>query len=419
MSNHNENGTERSHAVLGGSKASYWEPCPGSIFYLKDLPEQEVSEAMLSGTHAHAVAEVKLYNFLNYKVTGEENARPLPAVCSSDMIEMADGYVKAIWENVLEQTINRKAWGIEEQFTLDAQLEMFGHLDFWAVYTDDHGKRVGVIGDFKSGFKYKDADKNPQLAFYACCLLEELQQAGKDLDYVRAFIYQPKAYGVEAYRETKFTNKQLAAWKKRFYKAAHQIFVKQLPKYKVGEWCQDCPAMKASLCTTYAKETAKRLDLKIIEPEKIKLPTIETLTDQQIANFCLYEDEITALIKAAKNTAVQRAKAGKDLPGVKVIEKPGAREWKENDLEIVEGLKTLGITEPYKTNVLRNLGDMEKELATIVGKEQVKTTMEKFCQRKAPSISIVPDSDPRPSIASNLTERLKIEDNENGKIEVL
>ena len=45
--------------------------------------------------------------------------------------------------------------------------------------------------------------------------------------------------------------------------------------------------------------------------------------------------------------------------------------------------------------------------------------MEKFCKRKAASISIVPVTDPRPGIASDLTERLKIEDNENGKIEIL
>jgi hypothetical protein len=160
-----------------------------SVVLSRDLPKEPASEAALEGTAAHEVAEIFLTRFLHYKLTGED----LPWHETTPELEAAaKDYIDVVWKSVLHEAITGKAYGLEDQFTLEAKLGMYGFIDFWAVYIDDRGKRVGVVVDFKYGFVEVEAEKNAQLAFYACAMREELTRAGKNLDYVRGVIFQPK-----------------------------------------------------------------------------------------------------------------------------------------------------------------------------------------------------------------------------------
>lgn len=186
---------DRAHSELGGSGALQWVNCQGSIFLARALPPQEPNESMLLGTEAHELAEMALEDFLNSKIENTDpDIRLHLSDASDEMKEHIDAYVQFVWKELLEESITGKAYGIETPFVLNEELEMFGTVDFWAVYIDDRGKRVGVICDFKYGYHKVEVEKNPQLAFYACALRKFCQDNNKDLDYVVTAIFQPRAY---------------------------------------------------------------------------------------------------------------------------------------------------------------------------------------------------------------------------------
>lgn len=393
MSNDEKPHTERLHGALGGSTASQWTNCPGSYFYRQTIPPAPPGPAAIDGTKAHEIAEIVLNDFLEHRVTGSDpDVRAnLLDDCDDDMVAAAKDYVKCLWENVLERSITGKYYGIEETFVLSKDFDMWGSADFWAVYLDDRAKRVGVIADFKYGYNQVKVEKNAQLAFYACAMQEEFIAMDKELDRVVAVIYQPRGGG-EAYKETSFSNTQLKAWKKKFMQAGAQIFIKQKPKFKVGEWCRWCRAQ--AVCKAYAKQVITKSDLALVDTN-ITLPQPEQMDDKAIANIVLNADMLERFIDSCKQYAISRYIKGKALPGTKAIQSKGRRAWKtEKEEEIGNTLINYGVTNPFKKK-LRGIGEIEKELKKILG-PGVDDTMKGLTTLSLGSLSIVSEDDPRP-----------------------
>lgn len=195
---------DRAHSELGGSTASRWSQCTGCIFLNRTLPKQPSSAAAKEGTKAHELAEVALRDFLNHKRNGtdpEIQFSLLAMNADPKMVEAAEGWRDTMWEKVLEKALTGKAYGLEEHFYFDKSLDMGGTVDFWCVYINDRGQRVGVIVDFKYGYSYVEVKKNGQLAFYGAALRRFVREHGKDLDLVRTAVYQPRTPHHEAFRE--------------------------------------------------------------------------------------------------------------------------------------------------------------------------------------------------------------------------
>jgi len=384
---------ERKHALLGGSSAGRWVNCPGSIFYQKDLPPQEASAAALEGTEAHEVAEAVLTAFLEHKMTGADHHLILPDI-DSDKLEAAYGYRDIVWGKILRESVTGKAYGLEDRFVLDAGLDMSGLVDFWAVFIDDRGKRVGAICDFKFGYHHISAENNPQLAFYLAAMLAEIRRGGKDLDYMLGAIYQPRAYGKAPYEEHHFTIKSIDTWTKKFYKAAEQIFIKKKPKFKVGDWCQFCPAK--GVCNHYGKAVSSKSSLALIDPDIVMLPPVDKLPDETLARLILHQDAIEEFLSAVKKVGIERAKSGKPLPGTKAVHGTSRRKWRDNEAEVC-GILTQVDIDPY-TQKLRGITEIEKELSKNYGKDQAKAILAECCDMTEPSIILVQESDPRDSI---------------------
>jgi hypothetical protein len=387
--------SEREHAPLGGSSAHRWANCTMSVVLSRDLPKEPASEAALEGTAAHEVAEIFLTRFLHYKLTGED----LPWHETTPELEAAaKDYIDVVWKSVLHEAITGKAYGLEDQFTLEAKLGMYGFIDFWAVYIDDRGKRVGVVVDFKYGFVEVEAEKNAQLAFYACAMREELTRAGKNLDYVRGVIFQPKVE--PSYKEVKFTAKQLDTWRKKFFKAAEEIFVKEKPKYKVGDWCGFCPAK--AICPKYVKEAQSKTALMLVDPEADlqSLPAPEKLNDEALAKIVLHGDMVEEFISACRKYALARARNGKRLPGTKLVEGSSRRKWKEDINEVARVLSANGV-DPWEEKLI-GLGEAEKAILNAVPgctKKDAKELVSSLCDSTVAPILLVSEDDPRPKLS--------------------
>lgn len=390
----------RSHSVLGGSSALRWVNCPGSVFYTKDLPPEEASEAALEGTKAHELAEIALSDYLDHLIEGTDpNIRLELSSADETMKEAVEGYVKAIWENLLEKSLTGKAYGIEEFFCLDDNLDMAGTVDFWAVYIDDRGKRVGVIADFKYGFHSVEPEKNAQLAFYACGLRKMLTDKGKDIDYVRAAIYQPRN-GAKAYKETKFTRKVLIKWEDEFQKAAKRIFIDQKPKFKAGEWCRWCRAK--GICPTYKTSVETKTSLALIRPQEVKLPMPESLSDEQLAKIIINSGAITDFLKGCKDHAMSRYQLKNPIPGLKIVEGATRRTWAEDTIVLEKKLLELGLSRTEICNYkLKGIGDLTKILKK---NDYDPVILDEYVTQTKPSLTLVSETDERPEIKTLLTQ---------------
>lgn len=390
--------TERTHALLGGSSAHRWTNCPGSCFYIKDLPPKSPSEFALKGTKQHEICEKYLRDYLNYKITGESDPE-INTFLSSDDEELGIAlfYRDSVWHKVLEQNITGKAFGFEDKFTINDELEMSGYVDFWCIHIDERAKRVLSIVDFKNGMHEVNAEKNAQLAFYAVAARQEFQNHGKDIDKVKCFIIQPKSK--VPVKQTEFTPKEIDSWKHKFYSAAEQIFVKKKPKFKTGDWCFFCPAK--SICPTYSKKLSSKLALKLIDPTPEILPVPEKISDEAISSLILNYDTIKDFLDSCYSYGLARHKNGKPLPGLKVVEGTTRRKWLEGrEQAVINALKPYGIE---ATDIkIKGIGVIEKALKLAIGKEDAAKFMETFTERTTPSLSLVPLTDERLEVKSNL-----------------
>lgn len=394
---------DRKHAFFGGSSAHIWSNCTGSVFLLQEIPEIPAGPDAERGTEVHSICENLLKSFLHYKQTGE--LQDVTAQYSNDEegLELAKGYVEAVWEKVLFKTITGKGFGLEEKFIIDEHLKMWGFADFWCVYIDDRGKRAGCIVDYKNGYVRVEADKNVQLAFYALGLLLLVRELGKDLDYVRAVIYQPNDGSEEAYREHTFSIKQLETFHKKFLKAAHSILIKNKATFKTGKWCTFCKAK--AVCKKYQENLGAKSSLALINDDNFKLPVLKTVSDKVLVNILTHRKEIEKLLKAAHEYALSRHTSGNPIEGIKIVEGRSQRKWLDDHNKIVTDIEeTVGKNKINLWNEpkIKSLTSLEKELKKVVGKETTEGLLTRLTTRTAPTLYIVPESDPRPAIKSVL-----------------
>lgn len=401
MVNENKH-ADRAHAILGGSSAARWTQCTGSLLLGRDMPPGPSSPAADEGTRAHEAAQIVLEDFLLHKLNGSDPEARFKEIKTDDdlMLEYIKDYRDAVWTNGLDQHITGKAFGLEERFVLDAKLDMWGTVDFWAVYISDRGKRVGYICDFKYGYHFVPAERNAQLAFYATAMREEFRRSGKDLDIIRAAIFQPRG-SEPVYRETEFTAKELGTWKKKFYNAAHSLFIAKKPKFKVGDWCGFCPAR--AICKPYAKELQKQASLKLIEPEAdlVRFPSPEAIGDEALLKIILHGDSICEFVGKCKSYGINRALAQKPVAGTKLIQGPTRRTWEEDKDDIISKLKHLGL-EDCTTCKLKGLTVVEKELKRLHKGKDIKEIMAPMITETVPSLMLVSDTDDRERVRGQM-----------------
>lgn len=410
---------ERAHSKLGGSTANRWINCSGSVVLCADIPPTPPTDAALEGTLAHEIIQIVLEDFLEHKLSGSDPRKRIKQVESllpeadseaEEMLEAAIGFRDSVWKNLLNESITSKAYGIEEEFVFEESLNSYGFIDFWAIYIDDKAKRVGVICDFKYGTFPVDPKDNDQLLFYACALLSEIRKGGKDLDYVKCAIYQPRnKYNLEnynPYKEVKYTVKQLDAWRKKAMNAAHLIFVKQAPKFKTGKWCHFCQGK--SLCKKYSDEISKETALKLLDPNDLVTKEVEKLSDDDVSKVLLYEDEIIEFLKAAKKYALGKVLNGGVFPGFKAVEQKGRRKWADKEAVIKTLTPLFGLEDICKFSP-KGIGDITK----LAKKEESKLKIiDSLIVTSEPSAILVPMSDKRDSISST-KDLLVVEEGDN------
>lgn len=377
----------KKHAELPPSSAERWKNCPGSVTLSKQFPQDTTSTYAEEGTHAHAVAELKLRR-ANEEISKSNYYREFSKLKKSEywcgeMNEATNYYRDAVLE--IKSGAGKSAeLLIEQHFNLDEYVpQSFGTSD--AVVIGD-----GVINviDLKYGKGVKvEAAGNSQLRLYglgAAGLFEGIY----DFDRVRMTIIQPRLDHVST---EELPLEELRRWAAEEIRPAAEEALAGSERTVCGDWCQFCPAK--AICRSRAEYCLE------LARDEFKAPPL--LTVEEIGEVLRRADTIKKWAADIADYALQQALAGEHYDGWKVVEGRSNRKYAD-EVKVAETLTEAGYDEAmlYERKLL-GLTAMEK----LVGKKKLTETLGDLIIKPAGKPVLVPESDKREAL--NTTDSAK------------
>ena len=365
--------SSRAHALLSASSSARWLKCPPSAVAAA-MYENTATEYTKEGTLAHEVAE------LTASYTKPETIRTAPRTkndpeVTQEMVDCAIAYADYLQELItddnavilLEQRLDFSPWVPEGFGTGDCIIIQGNRLD---VIDYKYGKGVAV-----------SAVENSQMRLYGLGALNDFGDI-YDIQEIGMHIFQPRINNISV---EVMSSIDLLAWGADVVKPIAKLAAKGKGDFCAGEHCRFCP--HAGQCPTLSAEC-----LKVVNTSGGKA-AVPTLAPWMVADILKQEPVITAWIKAVKDRALTQMLNGEQIPGFKVVEGRGSREWaKESqviDILAVDGgySKEQIMTEPE----LLSPAAMEKS----IGKKKVAELVGALIVSKPGNPTIAPESDKR------------------------
>lgn len=371
------------HAKLSASSAERWLSCPGSVALSEGLPNVSSSYAA-QGTAAHYIA------------AEEQRSQRLAAQRWLGKTALVEGHEVALDEDLADAVqefldyivANEKPgdeWFVEQSFT-DAMKRLHPQLGgstdrvMWRA-----SERLLRVYDYKHGAGVPvEVDDNKQLRYYALgALLANSQWNAEDVELV---IAQPRceheAGRIRSWRFKAFDLVEYAADLIEGAKRTEEFGADLVPSKKA---CKFCPAASANKCPAVEKATHALIaaDFTTVAPERY--------SPEQIAEFLRMAPLVEARISAVREFAYQRACAGDNFPGWKLVEKRATRKWKDEEA----ATKMLGqIPGAMKEPEIRSPAQIEK----MLGKKKFAQYAEAhdLVVKESSGVTLAPVDDPRP-----------------------
>ena len=347
-----------------------WAECPGSVALSATVPPQESSAYAEEGTEAHELAAKWLTS--NGK-TPE---------CDDD--EMLDN-VRVYVDYVFGLMGSKCKLFVEHGFDLsDVYPGAYGTNDA-AVY-DGVNKILHVI-DLKYGAGiYVSARNNPQLRYYALGALLELQKEGHEVETVVMTIVQPRCTTIEgAARSETIDAVDLMEFAADLVMYAKRTAEPNAP-LKAGDHCRFCPAIIKCPEVQNVKQLVAKSEFAKTTPAEGSVPP------DALAKALKAIPILEALVKRIDAYAYQEARAGRSVPGYKLVEKRANRKWiNETEVSLFLGGLKVGDDDIFEPRKVRTPAQMEKKLPSHY------SMLEKFVTKESSGLVLVPIEDKRPA----------------------
>lgn len=352
----------RAHALLSASSSARWLACPPSAV-AASMYENADTDFTREGTRAHEVAE---------QIARGKPVDPYGDI-TPEMVRCAEAYSNYIQELItddnavvlLEQRVDFSSWAPGGFGTCDCQVLQ--------------GRRLDVI-DYKYGQGVPvSAVNNSQMRLYALGALHDFGDI-YDIDEIVMHIFQPRLNNVSSER---LSVADLRAWGEEIRPVAAQAAAGR-GDMAAGEHCRFCP--HAGSCPTLAASCTKLVNL---HEGKAAIPS---LAPWMVADILKAEPMISGWLKAVKDRALATMLNGEEIPGYKVVEGRGSREW-FSSVPVDSTLHAAGYRqEEYMTQPeLLSPAQMEKAL----GKKKVAELLGSFIVSKPGNPTVAPESDKR------------------------
>lgn len=367
--------SEKKHSPIGASSSYRWTNCPGSVALSEKAPPKESSDAADEGTAAHMLLEACILdatharNFLGqvfnkFKVTEE----------------MADAVQTCV------------DWTFKKRDEMGGLIEVEREFDLSSLYpglygTNDinifkKGKRL-VVCDYKHGQNSIEVKENKQLLFYA---LGAAIVHNYEFDDVEMVIVQPRCSHPAGPVRSWVVNKDyLISWSRTLVEAAKLTQSPGAPLYR-GDWCKYCPAK--GICPKQSEAVEKALD--ISTQNVIQLPTVATLTDQQVTRILEAKKQIEDFISEVQRSALHRLQSGETIEGLKLVAGRASRIWLDEGKattylieRLGEGAFTKKLLTPAATESVLPKKDIEHMWISVSGGETVAPASDRRKEIKA------------------------------------
>ena len=357
------------HSPIGASSMYRWAECPGSVALSEGIVSESSAYAE-EGTEAHELGATWL------KGNGKT-----PECDDDEMLDNVRIYVDHVFS------------------LLDAKCKLYVEhgFDLSEVYPGAYGtndaavynlktKTLHVI-DLKYGAGiYVSAKNNPQLRYYALGALLELQKEGHEIQTVVMTIVQPRCTTIEgAARSETIDAIDLMEFAADLVMYAKRTAEPNAP-LKAGDHCRFCPAIIKCPEVQNVKQLVAKSEFAKTTPAEGSVPP------DALAKALKAIPILEALVKRIDAYAYQEARAGRSVPGYKLVEKRANRKWiNETEVSLFLGGLKVGDDDIFEPKKVRTPAQMEKKLPSHY------SMLEKFVTKESSGLVLVPIEDKRPA----------------------
>lgn len=437
--------TEAAHSEYGASSAKRWTSCLASPRMCRNTPPSFDEEWTIDGKVAHSLLEFMLTmndddasswvgNTVTYDGDGKELLQGVVKPETARAVQIAYDYVAEL----KERDPSAQVW-IEARVRVPSTVvpdKLYGTADV-IVYLPLTGELFVI--DYKHGAGiFVDVVDNMQLKFYLLGVFMSDMIVGPISEMTIA-IMQPRAYGIgEPVRTSVIDLAELLRFHGWLDDRAALTLDDRASFVPDKDYCRFCPA--ATICKAY--EMAALGPLGATSVEDLLTKTLPAPKDMPLAHVAAVERAapmIRSYLNANRPVALGFAKAGYDLPGLKVVNTQSRRVWYGNhdDIAVALSLLTgqpeekvyprtlLGITEAEELVVshfrdgVQPLEKESKKSRGVRGNKAAEMAREALANLtlKEPGggITLAPLTDPRPRVdaaASNFAGLVHVDPQE-------
>ena len=421
----------RKHAVLPPSAARRWGLCHVSPLLSRGVPSKS-SEAAALGSKAHRAAELRLKaafsRFVGAAPEPDEAEKKELDALPDDFKQYVEKYVGYVKSRYLEDKDDTTIFAAVEQRLpvglITGEAEAFGTADFLAVTQDRFGINTLHVVDFKTGQEPVSAFNNEQLFIYGAAalrLLPTLNPFLPEVGLVCLTIVQPSvgddpnwwSLGVNSFSDdADFIQRvrKAAARSLALYEGRAEIEESDWPTHvkpeQLPQFCKYCPGLFR--CSYFVKHVDKAIEevdgaAALVVQQSIPVPT----TPEQLAKAYGYLPLIKQWCDAVGEQVYLRLMNGEAVPGWKAVAgRAGVRRWADE-----------GAAEKELRGVLKKSEAFEEKLISPTKAEKLHKEgkindrrwerIQSLVMRSETKPSIVPESDPRPSLRAALADEFE------------
>jgi len=410
------------HARLSASNAYRWMACPGSVRLCESIQSDGRGSSVYAreGSAAHAFGEWLITNDLTdgpldpddfigvgavLEIPAEDNFEFAPAVdldalskdpnvvvwpIDEDMADAVSVYLEHI--RFLRSTAN---FAIDVEY-IEKNLDMtwlhpdFGgtgdHIlarSFGRMHVTDykHGRGVVVeVVDNEQGLKYGVGARHLH----------------PEVDEVEITIVQPRAAHPDGpVRSAVYTRAQLDEFEQKLVDAAEEVGRPNAP-LRAGNHCKFCGAL--AICPEAREEAERQAAADFADdPDDFEQDDVKVLSREQLGENLKWVEFLEGWCKAVEGEGLLRLRAGRSVPGQKLVRKGTNRRLTEEADEVVRRLKKAKVLKAdcFKPPVLKTPAQLEK---TGPNRALTKSIVADMTEKPLGETTIAHDMDPRPAV---------------------
>lgn len=414
------------HSRFGGSSASRWLACPGSVALCESIPAKKASGYADEGSAAHALAALCLTEdahptaYLGEIMEGYPDWPVTQEMCDAVVV-----YLNAVTAE-LAQTKTGELY-VEKGFVLPISTadpgEVFGTNDAMVYHPETHRLRVF---DYKHGQGVGvDIENNAQLKFYAAGAV--FSNPDWKVKEVVLTIVQPRDLAIDLHgalpiRDWTFDTIELLEFVQEIEEGVRRARLAGTFKpagvgpapwvfepsgeawdvYVTGSHCRWCDA--AAVCPAREAEIMAAAQLDFSDMTKITVDDLPIVTELDTARLGQILKAV-ALLNDWFSTVQEYVEGllmgGTPVEGWKVVEKIGRAKWvaaEEDVATFVEMMFGLDLDQ-IRPRKLTTIGDAEKLLkAAGATKTEIDTFKLQFTIKESSGLTMAPSSDRRPAV---------------------